>query len=128
MQEEEILTGLQQHLEKPFLILVIFALKKQEEFGMMMIWLECQEKKEFLIAFYIFLKKHKDAPGIELLINMINYGVTVKGFNPDEWVFELTDAIIGDNYPVPDRMLVHIESIVHEYLIQEFCYKKPLDW
>jgi aspartate 4-decarboxylase len=32
-------------------------------------------------------------------------------------VHELTDAIIGDNYPVPDRMLVHTERIAHEYLM-----------
>jgi aspartate 4-decarboxylase len=29
---------------------------------------------------------------------------------------ELVDSIIGDHYPVPDRMLVHNEQIVHEYL------------
>lgn len=75
--------------------------------------------------FSAFLNKHKEAPGIELLSKIINYGVTVKGFNPDEWIYELTDGIIGDNYPQPDRMLTHIESIVSDYLIQELCYKKP---
>ena len=30
-------------------------------------------------------------------------------------------AIIGDNYPVPDRMLVHNEQIVHEYLQWAMC-------
>jgi len=74
---------------------------------------------------YDYLKKHKDMMGTELLTNIIDYGVKCKKFDPDMWVFELTDAIIGDNYPVPDRMLVHIESIVHEYLVQELCYNKP---
>ena len=36
---------------------------------------------------------------------------------------ELTDSIIGDNYPVPDRMLVHNEQIVHEYLQWAMCGK-----
>ena len=35
--------------------------------------------------------------------------------------FELADGIIGDNYPVPDRMLVHIEKIVNKYLLKELC-------
>ncbi len=32
-------------------------------------------------------------------------------------MFELTDSIIGGNYPVPDRMLVHAEQIAHRYLM-----------
>jgi aspartate 4-decarboxylase len=43
------------------------------------------------------------------------------GFQTDAFVHELADGIIGDNYPVPDRMLVHAESIVHEYLMQAMC-------
>ena len=34
---------------------------------------------------------------------------------------ELVDSIIGDHYPVPDRMLVHNEQIVHEYLQWAMC-------
>jgi aspartate 4-decarboxylase len=74
---------------------------------------------------YVYLQKHYDMQGIELLNKIIDYGIKVLGFEADEWVFELTDAIIGDNYPEPDRMLVHIERIVHEYLVQELCYNKP---
>jgi aspartate 4-decarboxylase len=43
------------------------------------------------------------------------------GFQSDAFIHELVDAIIGDNYPVPDRMLVHAEQVVHEYLIQAIC-------
>lgn len=75
--------------------------------------------------FYTFLKKHKEMPGIKLLENIIDYGIKEMGFDADKWIIELTDAIIGDNYPVPSRMLVHIERIVHEYLVQELCYNKP---
>lgn len=77
--------------------------------------------------FVSYVKKHQDAPGIDLLYKMINYGVTVKRFNADDWIYELADAIIGDNYPVPDRMLRHVENIVHDYLIQELCYSEPLE-
>ncbi|RII33853.1 aspartate 4-decarboxylase [Clostridium chromiireducens] len=75
--------------------------------------------------FYEFINKHKEMPGVELLENIINYGIRDMGFDSDKWVVELTDAIIGDNYPLPDRMLSHIERIVHEYLVQELCYNKP---
>jgi aspartate 4-decarboxylase len=36
-------------------------------------------------------------------------------------VHELVDSIIGDHYPVPDRMLVHNEQVVHEYLQWAMC-------
>ncbi|MBV7274565.1 aspartate 4-decarboxylase [Clostridium thailandense] len=77
--------------------------------------------------FIEFVKNHQDAPGIDLLSKMINYGVTVKGFKADNWIHELADGIIGDNYPQPDRMLRHIESVVNDYLIQELCYNEPLE-
>lgn len=69
--------------------------------------------------FVSYAERHTDASGMDLLRNMIAYGIKVKGFNPDDWVYELADGIIGDNYPVPDRMLIHIEKVVHDYLSQE---------
>jgi aspartate 4-decarboxylase len=42
-------------------------------------------------------------------------------FDPDAFVHELVDSIIGDNYPVPDRMLVHNERVTHEYLMWAMC-------
>lgn len=77
--------------------------------------------------FIDYIKKNQNAPGIELLRKMINYGVTIKGFNPDNWIYELTDGIIGDNYPHPDRMLPHVEAVVNDFLIQELCYNEPLE-
>ncbi|WP_251859904.1 aspartate 4-decarboxylase [Clostridium sp. Marseille-Q2269] len=73
-----------------------------------------------------YIKKHKDEPGIDLLNNIVDYGVEVKGFNKDCFIYELADGIIGDNYPVPDRILIHIEKLVRDYLMQEMCYNKPL--
>ena len=52
---------------------------------------------------------------------LIDDAVQRFGFTPDAFVHELIDAIIGDNYPVPDRMLVHAERVVHEYLVQAMC-------
>ena len=51
----------------------------------------------------------------------VPWAVQKFGFDADKFVHELVDSIIGDNYPVPDRMLVHNEQIVHEYLQWAMC-------
>lgn len=69
-----------------------------------------------------FIHSNQAAPGIELLNKIVEYGVFEKGFDKDDFVYELTDGIIGDNYPFPDRMLKHIEPIVQDYLMKEMAY------
>ncbi len=68
-----------------------------------------------------WLAKHQDMPGAGFLKEMVPFAVKKFGFQPDAFVHELVDSIIGDNYPVPDRMLVHNERIVHEYLMWAVC-------
>lgn len=75
--------------------------------------------------FKAFLSAHRDEPGAPLLKKTFDYGVGELGFDPDAFAHELADSIIGDNYPVPDRMLVHAERIVHEYLAKEMCDSDP---
>ena len=48
----------------------------------------------------------------------LDYGESL-GFDADEFVYELTDGIIGDHYPGPDRICVHVEQILREYLADE---------
>jgi aspartate 4-decarboxylase len=68
-----------------------------------------------------WLHAHRDMPGSRFLLAMVPWAVKKFGFEPDAFVHELVDSIIGDNYPVPDRMLVHNEQIVHEYLQWAMC-------
>jgi aspartate 4-decarboxylase len=68
-----------------------------------------------------WLAKHTEIPGASFLSAMVPFAVKKFGFEPDAFVHELVDSIIGDNYPVPDRMLVHNERIVHEYLMWAMC-------
>ena len=68
-----------------------------------------------------WLAAHADLPGAEFLTSLVPFAVKTFGFSPDAFVHELVDSIIGDNYPVPDRMLVHNERIVHEYLMWAMC-------
>jgi aspartate 4-decarboxylase len=75
--------------------------------------------------FEAFIAHNADQPGAALLRTMIDYGVTKLGFDKDAWVHELTDAIIGDMYPVPMRMGRHMEQVVQAYLVREMCGDSP---
>ncbi len=72
-------------------------------------------------AMSAWLGKHADMPGAGFLGALVPWAVQKFGFDADKFVHELVDSIIGDNYPVPDRMLVHNEQIVHEYLQWAMC-------
>jgi aspartate 4-decarboxylase len=71
--------------------------------------------------FDTWLAKHSEMPGASFLSAMVPFAIRTLGFEADAFVHELVDSIIGDNYPVPDRMLVHNERIVHEYLMWAMC-------
>jgi aspartate 4-decarboxylase len=83
------------------------------------------EKAGSAQRFTAFLDANRTAPGAKLLSESFNYGVKTLKFDPDTFVHELTDGIIGDMYPVPGRMLRCTERIVHEYLVAEMCAGKP---
>ncbi len=72
-----------------------------------------------------FLDRAEKTNGVELLRRAIDYGVKELGFDADAFVHELVDAALGDNYPVPDRMLRHIEQVVHRYLVKTMCNGQP---
>ena len=79
------------------------------------------EQKGIAGRFAAYLQERERAQGVELLRNIVDYGIAIKGFDADAWVYELVDGVIGDNYPEPDRMLVHVEQVVHDYLMREMC-------
>src|SRR5262249_30413841 len=72
-----------------------------------------------------FLEASQPCPGASLLQRSIRYGVETLGFEADGFIHELADAVIGDNYAVPGRMLRHCERIVHEFLMKEVCNSRP---
>ncbi|MET9951444.1 bifunctional aspartate transaminase/aspartate 4-decarboxylase [Streptomyces sp. NPDC006339] len=75
--------------------------------------------------FDAFVRRHPDLPGIELLQRCVAYAVERFGFDKDAFVHELTDGSIGDNYPVPDRILPHTERIVRGYVEDELFDGRP---
>lgn len=72
-----------------------------------------------------WIRRHPQLPGTELLSACVAYALSRWGFDQDAFVHELADAVIGDNYPVPDRMLVHAEQIVRGYLDFEVFGERP---
>jgi len=83
------------------------------------------QKKDIAKRFEDFLEKNKQLPGTELLKGLYRYGIEKHSFDPDAWIFELTEGIVGDQYPSPVRMLKQTEMVVHDYLIQEMCGNEP---
>lgn len=69
--------------------------------------------------FRTWLDAHDDESGVDLLRRTLDYGVNVLSFDEDDFVWELADAIVGDHYPMPDRMLKHNEAITRQYLLRE---------
>jgi len=84
------------------------------------------QKEGIAERFDTFLHKNRHFPGINLLEDLFQYGIKKHNFDPDSWVFELAEGIIGNQYPSPVRMLKHTEVIVHDYLIQEMCGNNPV--
>jgi aspartate 4-decarboxylase len=68
-----------------------------------------------------WLAERPETPGTALLQKAVPWATRRFAFDPDAFVHELVDSILGDNYPVPDRMLVHNEQVVHEYLQWAMC-------
>src|SRR6202453_222465 len=71
-----------------------------------------------------FLRKNRAEAGAELLERSLEYATKTLGLGADAFVHEMADSVIGDNYPVPDRMLRCFEKIVHAYLVKEMCAGK----
>lgn len=75
--------------------------------------------------FRAFLATFAPGRGGELLRESLHYATGTLGFDADAFVHELTDAVTGDNYPEPDRMLVHAEQVVRQYLAKTMCDGRP---
>lgn len=82
------------------------------------------EKEGIYQRFKQFAKANPDAPGMKFLESSVEYGITKLGFDPDSWIYELSTGCIGDFYPEPDRILPHVERVVHSFLIEFLCNNK----
>ena len=71
--------------------------------------------------FETFIKTNSQLPGIDLLANTYKYMINNKDVDPDELVHEWAEGTIGDQYPMPDRILKYTEIIVRQYIVKEMC-------
>ena len=83
------------------------------------------EKSGIASRFEAFLKKNNTAHGVKLLEQTYNYLLMQHAADPDSLVHEWAEAVIGDQYPVPDRILHFTEILVQDYLSQEMCDNRP---
>ncbi|MFC6102645.1 aspartate 4-decarboxylase [Olivibacter domesticus] len=86
-----------------------------------------QEKAGVAERFEAFIQKHANEKGATLLHKIYQYGIDKHQFDADAWIREWVEAVIGFNYPVPDRMLSHIEVVVHDYIAKEMCGTQALE-
>jgi len=61
-----------------------------------------------------------------LLKNSIEFAIDKFKFDKDTFIFEMSDAALGDFYPMPSRIFPCIEKIVIEYLAKVLTTNKKL--
>jgi len=75
--------------------------------------------------FEAYIATNSGKPGIKFLSDIFDYIRTALKIDGDDFLNEMADAILGDHYPTPDRMLTLSEGIVHKYLEQEMFGNNP---
>jgi len=79
------------------------------------------EKKGIAKKLDAFLKKANAGKATEFLNKAVKFAEKEYGLDPDEFVFEISDAALGDFYPSPSRIFPCTEKIVNAYLTQILC-------
>ncbi len=74
-----------------------------------------------------FIGKNTDVAGIDFLEQAMAYAEKELNIPAEDLLLEFCDAIIGNHYPVPDRMLNRCETICGAYIRKEFGAGRPFD-
>ncbi|WP_295389330.1 bifunctional aspartate transaminase/aspartate 4-decarboxylase [uncultured Thiodictyon sp.] len=72
-----------------------------------------------------FCRFHAEQRGAQFLADAYQFAVGRLGMDGDAFAGEMVDAILGDHYPVPDRVLTHTQEIVRAYLDLTMCDGAP---
>jgi len=75
--------------------------------------------------FEIFVRAHQDQPGVCFIEAAVSYVRDQLGLSAGDFIYEMCEAILGCNYPVPDRMLRLSERIVGHYIHTEMIGTQP---
>lgn len=103
---------------KAFFLLGIFAVSEAERnfFDKSLSISVSPSKDGVAKRFLEFVDAHKGDEGSEVLSHYYNYMTTTYKVDPDDFVFEMVDGILGDHYPTPPRVLKYTEMITRDYL------------
>lgn len=75
--------------------------------------------------FEIFTNTHVGTKGVDFLRSAVSYVRDQLGLSAGDFIYEMCEAILGCNYPVPDRMLKLSEQIVGKYIHSEMIGTHP---
>jgi hypothetical protein len=104
----------------------LFAMTEAERSYMYMQHVGGFPKREGIEArFELFAKQHESVPGVRFIEAAVSYVRDQMGLNAGDFIYEMCEAILGCNYPVPDRMLVMSEVIVGNYIHEEMIGTYP---
>ena len=103
---------------KAFFLLGIFAVSEAERnfFDKSLSTAVSPSKDGVAKRFLEFVDAHTGYEGSEALSHYYNYMTTTYKVDPDDFVFEMVDGILGDHYPTPPRVLKYTEMITRDYL------------
>jgi aspartate 4-decarboxylase len=93
---------------------------------------ECEEgfagtpqKSGIAARFKSFIKEREKNKAAQFLEKCFNYMIDEHKADADELVHEWAEGAVGNQYPVPDRILKHCEIAVRDYIAQELCNSRP---
>ncbi len=72
-----------------------------------------------------FCRIHAEQRGAQFLSDAYRYATEKLGLDGDSFIGEMVDAILGDHYPTPDRVLENTQKIVRAYLDATMCDCDP---
>jgi len=75
--------------------------------------------------FEIFIHRNKDVHGVRFIAAAVSYVRDQLGLSAGDFLYEMCEAILGCNYPVPDRFLRLSEIIVGKYIHREMIGTHP---
>jgi aspartate 4-decarboxylase len=104
----------------------LFAMTEAERSYMYMNHVGGFPQREGIEArFELFAKQHETIPGVRFIEAAVSYVRDQMGLNAGDFIYEMCEAILGCNYPVPDRMLRLSEVIVGKYIHKEMIGTYP---
>lgn len=83
------------------------------------------QKEGIAKRFEQFLKDNSREPGVAFLEKCYRYMTVEHDIKGDELIHEWAESILGNQYPVPDRILNCTEIAVRDYIAQELCDGRP---